>query len=381
MKIALAGLVLILVLGVGLGFVAKRSIESDAFQEALREQIETSLGASSEGAAVEWTTAEAPLFSPSLNLVQPVLRLGDASGDRRASSLVVAAEFGEADLDLRSLLAGRVELRSLRLSRGELEVHRAWRSGELFWRVEDLELVSERVPRSAAEPSRFAIRASGTRPVEARDTLRLSADGVVTTHSDGPLALSASFDFGPQGEVELRVTRAAPLSGSEATADPGLELVLALERVDLGMLPVWTPKASFDVNGFATGSLKFFRAATTPERIETDGSARDADRIEIDVRLKDAELRMPEYTVDGIIPAQVSIEAPFSERPSGRIELDLTHARFDFRGRFEKPAGQGATVTTIFRPGVDDGIEFENHVSLRDLHQILSIDGSARSAD
>lgn len=375
MKFAIAGLALVLTSFIGLGVFAKRTLESEPFQDALREQVQTAFAGSTAWADVEWTTADAPFFSASLDLLRPVLRLGPASDDRGAAFLRMAADSGEARLDPWTLLSGRAELRSFRLSRGELEIQPFGRSGEPVWRVDDLELdlvseqVSERKAASIAGTRRFSVRASGGIPRQAGDGVAMSADGLFTTDGDGGLALAASVDFGPHGRMGIDATRAASASGSDSPPGQRSDLALELDQVDLAMFPVSSAARSFDLKGLATGSVRLTGA--TPQ----------TNRVEIDVRLTDADLRMPEYSVEGIVPAEVSIEGAFSERPSGRIELDLTHARFDFRGRFEKPAGQGASVTTVFGPGVDDELEFESHVSLRDLHQILSVGGSARPAD
>ncbi len=418
MKVILGLSAAILVPIAALGILLPWVIESDSVQTSLREKIESALG---DSANVEWQGAEAPPFSLRLMLHRPMLVLGNEESDRQTSHLRWTAASGEARLSLDSLLRGRIELSSLALSEGDLEVQDRWRLRTILWRFEDVDLASDR--SQASEP--FWLHASGRitsgplrdLAVRAEGTLTSRGVGDLTLHldsfelgpqlgvdpggesaasgvkgrgslharrsSDKAMSLDASLDLGPRGRLDVAATRATAGStninprdatgrterldaGGAADSGERFDVHVDFEALDLALAKLLFPDLRITVAGFASGEAEFI------------GDASSRDRIDLDLRVRDGRLRMPEYIVEGSVPARARIEDPFSDRPTGQFELDLTDARFEYREGFEKPAGMGATVTTTFSRGKAGPFEFESRVVLHELDQIFSREGLQR---
>jgi hypothetical protein len=360
-----------------------RYLESEAFQTALREQIETSLEIPAE---IDWDRAEADLFSLSLDLHRPVLMLGTRSSENEPPNLRWAAESGNARIALGPLLFRRVELREFSLSRGLVDLTTPWQAHVFAWQIDDVELTSEResakdpfsirlsgrFPRGHDVPVSFSARGTASNDGKGGEALRFDevtfravatgADGtdfagtgrlLVRRAADAGLALETLVDLGKRGKIEIDATR---------PAEGRLDLRAELVGFDLALPKAFFADLRIDVAGFATGALQL--------RVDD----RSADSIDLDLRVTDGQLRMPDYGAEGAMPVVARIENPFSGRPTGRIELDLSDAQLDYQGRFEKPAGIRANVTTTFSRRDSGEIGFESRFELRNLHQILSLD-------
>jgi hypothetical protein len=132
-----------------------------------------------------------------------------------------------------------------------------------------------------------------------------------------------------------------------------------IEKFDLAIVKPFLPDPAMEIGGFATGSLRCVGEIASPEFIG------------VDVGVEAGLLRMPDYFVEGPYLAELKVKYPFSDRPRGQFELDLTAATLEYQDQFKKRAGMRATMTTKFVPEESGEIVFESRVKLRDIDEIL----------
>jgi hypothetical protein len=113
------------------------------------------------------------------------------------------------------------------------------------------------------------------------------------------------------------------------------------------------------IGGTATGDVRVVGEASAPGLVG------------IDAAVVGGLVRVPDYAVDGPFALDLEVREPFSGRPRGSLELDLTDARVEYQSEFEKRAGMRAEMVSKFAPDAKGEIVFESRIKLRDIDEIL----------
>jgi hypothetical protein len=365
---ALAGVVLVAALAAVV--LVPRALESDTARERIQAEARSLLGA-----RLDWDGMEARLRPLSVSLRAPVLAL-DPSGGTPQSALRLrwTAPAVVARLALGPLLRGRLEIEALESSDGTLVVRDRWGARSLDGRLVGLEWRAQPTPGAPIEvrlagrwpaAGDFEIRGELDRGDDGGFALRaheigLRAAGLevhgsgtlrVRSDAEGRLVFDAALDLGPGGDVAIEGER--DVAGT-------YRVRARLDDLDLAPVAVWLRGGDLEVAGRATGGVAL------------SGDVASQDRARIDVVITDARFRVPDVVATGDLPVDATIDRPFSGRPRGRLELDLTAATVEYRGGLRKPAGLAATLDTTFSPGRSGKLVFESRVALRDLDQILT---------
>ncbi|MHA7839759.1 MAG: AsmA family protein, partial [bacterium] len=194
------------------------------------------------------------------------------------------------------------------------------------------------------------LRLETARIVGARVDVAGAASLIMALGSEGPARIEGGLRLVDGGRLDLEGT--ATLAGL-------LDLEGEIERLDLGVATPFLPDPEMQVGGLATGRLKVVGAATSPEFVR------------LDVGVEDGILRIPDYAIDGPYLLDLEVKEPLSERPRGRVALDLTAARVRYGDQLEKRAGQRAEMVSRFVPDERGEIVFESRIKLRDIDEIL----------
>ncbi|MBC8188243.1 MAG: DUF748 domain-containing protein [Proteobacteria bacterium] len=213
----------------------------------------------------------------------------------------------------------------------------------------------------------LVVRAPG---VEFAGQLRLQGNRI----DNGPIAFAAYFEpnagegaeFAGHWSVDGRLDALLKFSKGGRVALEGLagqdrrvDLHAEIEKLDLSLAKLFLPDPAMELGGIATGKARLVGPAGSP------------DFLRIDMRVESGLLRVPEYEVAGPIQIEMEIESPLSQKPKGRIDVDLTAASVDYQGQFTKRTGLRAEMTTTFAPDASGEIGFESRIKLRDLDEIL----------
>lgn len=213
----------------------------------------------------------------------------------------------------------------------------------------------------------LVVRAPG---VEFAGQLRLQGNRI----DNGPIAFAAYFEpnegegaeFAGHWSVDGRLEALLKFSKGGRVALEGLagqdgrvDLHAEIEKLDLSLAKPFLPDPAMELGGIATGKARLVGPAGSP------------DFLRIDMRVESGLLRVPEYEVAGPIQIEMEIESPLSQKPKGRIDVDLTAASVDYQGQFTKRAGLRAEMTTTFAPDASGEIGFESRIKLRDVDEIL----------
>ena len=167
---------------------------------------------------------------------------------------------------------------------------------------------------------------------------------------DDPAVFSAILELSDGGRLDIEGT---------STREGVLDVRAEIESFDLAIAKPFLPDPEMELAGLATGKARVVGEAASPEYVS------------LDVRVESGLLRVPDYFVDGPFLAALEVKHPLSDRPTGRIDLDLTAARLEYRDQFKKPAGMRAEVTTKFESEESGEIVFESRIEFRDIHEIL----------
>jgi hypothetical protein len=188
--------------------------------------------------------------------------------------------------------------------------------------------------------------------------------GDVGLTTDGETRVSGDMKFGDDDRIDVDLGLAfadgarLDVKGNASRAG-GVDLRAEAESLDLAFVRPFLPDATMELAGRATGDGHWVGKIGSP------------DLIEADLAVAAGLVRTEQYFLEG--PFQVRVEAkdPLSERPHGRIDLDLTQARLDYAGQFQKPVGMRAEMTTRFVTDDAGEITFESSVKFRDINEIL----------
>ncbi len=265
-----------------------------------------------------------------------------------------------AIMDLRA--GGRAEITGSRTLEGAIDAEMKLDAVDLAW-------VAQRLPDGASLDGELTgeieLHTTADRKIERLDTklriasLRLVSDYVdvsgvfdlvASLEGDGPIQFDAGLELSDGGRLDIEGT---------STRKGVLDLHAEIESFDLAVAKRFLPDPEMELAGRATGKARIIGAAASPEFMS------------LDVSVESGLLRMPDYFVDGPFLATLKLDHPFSDRPSGRIDLDLTTARLEYRDQFKKPPGMRAEMTTKFVSEESGEIVFESRIKFRDIHEIL----------
>lgn len=174
----------------------------------------------------------------------------------------------------------------------------------------------------------------------------------------GALTLEDDDRIGVEVGLELADGARVDLAGSVTLAG-ALDLRAELESFDLALVAPFLPDPSMELAGRATGDGSW------------QGDAGSPDVIQFDLAVTAGRVRTPDYRVEGPFRVRVEVKDPLSGRPHGRIEVDLTSARLEYGGQFEKPVGMRAEMTADFVTEESGEIQYESRIRFRDIDEIL----------
>lgn len=352
-----------------------RLVDRHEFQLELRERAAATLGT-----PIEWQGLEVGLWPPRLTIRKLVF--GVASGSPEDARLT--AESAELRLALLPILERRVQIDSLIVSGVELVVTRTSKGfllPVLREEEQDVEAMHPDDPgtveaTAGREAFEFALRRivlsesrillhDRTRPsliewrLEGLEFEALPAQGrsgmflFGSRETDALIRFDARFELADGGRLDIEGT---------STRQGVLDVRVVIESFDLAIANPFVFDLKLELGGLAVGKARVVGAAASPEFIS------------LDVEVTSGLLRMPDYFAEGPFRATLKLESPFSDRPSGRIDLDLTAARLEVGDQFEKPAGKHAQMTIEFESDESGEIVFESRLEFRDIHEILSRD-------
>ena len=173
---------------------------------------------------------------------------------------------------------------------------------------------------------------------------------VASLDGDGPIQLDAGLALSDGGRLQFEGT---------STREGIVDIRAVIESFDLAIAKPFLPDAEMELAGLAAGKARVVGKAASPEFIS------------FDIGVESGLLRMPDYFVEGPFLATLKVEHPLSDRPSGRIDFDLTAARLEYQNQFKKPAGMRAELTTKFVSEESGKIVFESRIRFRELNEIL----------
>ncbi len=208
------------------------------------------------------------------------------------------------------------------------------------------------------------IRISSERRVE-RIAARLVVDSARLV-SD-PVDISGRFDLdiGRKGEGPIELVAGLVLDdGSQlrvegtSNVDGIVDVKAEFATFDLAIAKPFLPNPEMVLAGSATGTGRLVGDVSAPEFLS------------LDVGIENGSIKTPDYAVVGPFLVTAKVKEPVS-RPRGRIELDLTAARVEYRDQFMKRAGMRAEMTTRFVPEESGEIVFESRLRFRDINEIL----------
>jgi len=242
-------------------------------------------------------------------------------------------------------LSGRVSLAGTTSSLTGVDLD--LRIEELAVRAAGIDLAGElefRASRALDDPATFSAN------LDLADGGRTEIVGTLTLDGDGPIGFDAGLEFSGGGRLRIEGT---------STREGVLDVHAEIESFDLEMAKSFLPDAVSELAGLATGKAHVVGEATSPESIS------------LDVAVEGGLLRMQEYLVEGPFLADLTVKQPLTDRPRGRVDLDLTRARLEYQDQFKKPAGMRAEMTTTFMPKESGEIVFESRIKFRDINEIL----------
>jgi len=193
-----------------------------------------------------------------------------------------------------------------------------------------------------------------------------------------PAAFSATFDLATGGQAKITGQWALEEEGSiqfdaalehsdggrfdlegTSTREGVVDIRAEFESFDLVLARPLLPDPKIELSGLATGKAQLIGEAVSPESIS------------LDLRVESGVLRTSDYFVEGPFLATLNLKDPFSDRPQGQIQLDLTEARLEYQDQFKKPAGMRAEMTTNLSSGKSGEILFESRIKFHDINEIL----------
>ena len=140
--------------------------------------------------------------------------------------------------------------------------------------------------------------------------------------ADAPLGVDASFELASGGRA--RAEGSVGLTGE-------IDLDLELEEVALAPATSYLGDGS-QLAGSVSGSLRLA------------GPARNPDRIEAKLALRDADVRLGEIALRGPLRVEIDLAGVAGER-SGRFDVEASEAELGYGRALRKPAGTPATVS------------------------------------
>jgi uncharacterized protein involved in outer membrane biogenesis len=140
--------------------------------------------------------------------------------------------------------------------------------------------------------------------------------------ADAPLGVDASFELASGGRA--RAEGSVGLTGE-------IDLDLELEEVALAPATSYLGDGS-QLAGSVSGSLRLA------------GPARNPDRIEAKLALRDADVRLGEIALRGPLRVEIELAGVAGER-SGRFDVEASEAELGYGRALRKPAGTPATMS------------------------------------